>query len=101
MGGKGRSYLIKLTAGVFYRRNRRDIRAARSDPLTSLSQEEVSGLTEEGAAQLSVVDSPTTPTSSTPELKEPVAATKSDHVTMIRCSRVLKRPSRFNDYNYD
>ena len=42
-GGKGRSYVVKLTAGGFYRRNRRDIWAARSDLLTSLSQEEVSG----------------------------------------------------------
>ena len=101
-GGKGRSYVVMLTAGSFYRRNRRDIRAAKSDPPTSLSQEEDSGLMEEGTAQPSVpVDSPTTSTSGSPEPKEPAAATQSDHVTVTRYCRVVKRPSRFNDHNCD
>ena len=92
--------VVQLTTGGFYRRNRRDICAARSDPLTSLSKEEDNVLTEEDAAQPSVVDSPTTPRSGTPELEEPAAATQPDHVTMTRYGRV-KRPSRFNDYNRD
>ena len=87
--------------GGFYRRNRRDNRAGMSDPLTSLSQEEVNVLTEEDAAQPSVVDSTTTPKIGTPELEKPAAATQSGHVTMTRYGRVVKRPSRFNDYNCD
>ena len=100
-GGKGRSYVVQLTTGGFYRRNRRDIRAARSDPLTSLSQEEDNVLTKEDVAQPSVVDSPTTPRSDTPEMEERAEATQSDHVTVTRSGRVVKRPSRFNDYNCD
>ena len=92
-GGKGRSYVVQLSTGDFYRRNRRDNRAGRSDQLTSLSKEEDNVLTEKDAAQPSVVDSPATPRSGTPELEEPAAATQSDHVIMTRYGRVVKRPS--------
>ena len=34
-------------------------------------------------------------------MEERAEATQSDHVTVTRSGRVVKRPSRFNDYNCD